>query len=694
MTSILAPKKSILGVIYLFLFAFAQIVLTFEVLSLFSAINQFGVLSLNLAFFFIIGIIWNKNYRPLWSVESEGFRHRVANSFKLDKALVWLFVGFIFFVCISLFLCVVMPLTSADAQAYHAVRSVFWVLQGNLNHFDTSDVRNLCLPINSEILYSWVLVFTKKALFFALFSFVGFLLCLISLYNIMGYLAFSTRKKLWALFILSSFPSVLVQASGTETDLIIAGLLTSSICLFWYALKNNKLVPIFMSALAYALAIGTKTTAVIAIPGVGLMLLALSFYYKQIKLLGYFLIFSLLNFLIFALYNYVLNFIQFGNFMGSQSFMVVSKNYYGIKGAFANFIKYIFAYFDFTGLRWGDYLGDDIVNLRSTVLSAVGLGYVSDGLYSTDYEVNKTLIEQLMGAGVLGLFVYLPCLIWSLVKPIFKPKSKKAWFIFAFALLYVINIFMMSYLLAYMSYSIRFLMFFVVLSSPILGYSYFRGKNPLKYVIVFFAMFCFFFISSNLWARPMTKIVKVLQIDHSISNLRYRALCTDFNRFPTYSNAACPLRAIIEKKLPQNVKILAFIPDANNIFMLKTLEFKGYKIDFRTMDDLDKININNYDALITTNLGQRSTNLKHYNGANYQYITDGKMQAAKCTYGGNRMLKNLIGKNTEASKPFQVTCSLNKDFLAYKHFKLFDETGVYNIALDNYTYYLIYKKAD
>ena len=68
-TSILSPKKSILGLIYLFLIAFAQIVLTFEVLSLFHAIRQIPVLAWNL--FFLTGSIyvWNKNNRPIWNLD-------------------------------------------------------------------------------------------------------------------------------------------------------------------------------------------------------------------------------------------------------------------------------------------------------------------------------------------------------------------------------------------------------------------------------------------------------------------------------------------------------------------------------------------------------------------------------------------------------------------------------------------------
>ena len=689
LTGVIAPKKSIVGFIYLFLIAFAQIVLTFEILSLFTAINQFWVLTLNFLALFLSAYIWNKNYRPLWSLDCQTFRKRVINSFKLDKALVWLYVAFAIFIIVTVFLCLLMPLTNADAQGYHVARSVFWVLQGSLNHFDTADIRNLCLPINSEILYSWVILFTKGAFFLGFFSFVGFVLSIVSVYNIMGFLSFSTRKKLWVIFVLTSLPSVLVQPSGTETDIIIAGLLSSCIFLFWYALKNNKLTPIFMAALAYALAIGTKTTSIIAIPGVGLFLLALTIYYKNFKSLAYFLGFGLFNFLIFSAYNYVLNFIQFHDFMGSNSFMIVSKNYFGIKGTFANFIKYLFAFFDFTGLKWALYVGKDIINLRIFVLSSLGLGVIPDGIYSSRFTVNGTLLEPIMGAGALGLFVYLPGIVMGLFKPLFKPKSKRTWLLFAFSLLFIVNIFVLSCLLTYMSYSVRFIMFFIVLSSPILGYSYFRGRNIIKNAIVIFAIFYLVFVSTNLWARPFVKISKILQMDSSISNLRYRAMCTDFNKTPSLSNSACALRMVLQKKYSPKDRILIFANEADNIFMLKTLEFQGYKLDFNTIEELSNIDLSKYNVLITIKPEQRSTFVKYYDGYRNRTTYDGDTVVSTCKYGANYLLAKF---NKEGLEPYKVTCKISKDFLNKEHFNFADKAGVANLLLNTHNYYEIYKR--
>lgn len=695
LTSIITPKKSILGVIYIFLIAFAQLVLTFEILSLFNAIKQFWVLGVNTLFLAVSGYLWVKKSKPVWCLEYSNFRNKLINSLKLDKSLMWLYVGFCVLIIVSLTLCLLMPITNADAQAYHAARSLFWVIQGSLNHFDVADIRNLCLPINSEILYSWVLLFVKTDAFFGFFSFIGYLLSIISVYNILGLLGYCTRKKLWVIFILSSFASVIVQISSTETDIIIAGLASSAIFLFWYALKNNQKVPVFMSSLAYALALGTKTTAIIAIPGIGVLLLALSFYFKKYKPLLLFLGFGIINFLIFSAYNYILNFIHFSNFLGPVSFMVVSKNYYGIKGMISNFIKYFFMLVDFTGFRWSDYIGPGMIALRDNVLNFLHLGYIRDGLYTTPYVVNRFLLEPVMGAGILGFLVYLPCVLWALIKPLFKFKSDKIWFIFVFALVFIINLLSISYLLAYMSFSTRFIMFFMAVSSPVLVYSYLSPKNPLKYVIVAFSLFYLIGVSTHLWARPFYKIARILSEGHSIGYLRDVARCKNYEKYPQYSSSMCPLSRRIESMFSTDNRILAFISTSDSIYLLKALEFKGYKIDFRTMEDIKNIDLNKYTIIIFPNKGQSATYIKDYERRKNECKIVGrkiilnKISLTPCVYIKNLNLKNAYGR--ERLYPFQVKCAISNNFINNNHLEMIGIAGVIKPRLNDYNYYTVYR---
>lgn len=682
-TSIIAPQKNVLGCIYFSIIAFAQIVLTLEILSVISGINPLCIIGMNILFADFAFYIWYKKGKPIFKINTGNFFKRFLNSMRMDKSLIWLFVGWLVFVLSALFLVSIMPVTSADGQGYHVARSLFWSYQGSLNHFVTSDVRALCLPINSEILYAWVLTFTKTGVLLGFFSFVGYLLSIVSVYNILGLIGFCTRKKLWAVLILSSFASVLVQASGTETDIIVAGLITSSVFLFWHALKNKQTAPVFMASLAYALAVGTKTTAIIAIPAVGLLLVALCAHYKNFKALGKFLGFGAANFLIFSSFNYVLNLIHFGNIMGSESFLSVSKNYFGFGGMVANFIKNLFLFFDFTGLAWAKLFGASIADFREWILNFFGVGYVQDGLYSSKYRVNSYLLEPLMGAGVLGLLVYVPCLIKSLLNPFFHIKSEKAKFLFGFGGIFFLNVLVMSCLIPYMSYNARFLMLFVVVSSPVLIYSYFSNKNPIKYVIVFFSLFYLVFVSTNLWARPSFKVVNILKSGETVGQVRFRALCQDFEKKPLYSNSACVLNRRILLQYSQKNRILALMSAADNIYTTKLLEKMGYKIDFALLENSEKIDFSKYNLILIRDKGQSSTVIEKFGEKRLNE------KLIPCEYNFNK--KNQQADNGHLIFPYQVTCKFSGEFLTKEQFRKVGTAGVVNPAMNEYSLYEVYE---
>ena len=286
-----AKNNSIEGIIYILLSAFAQVVLSVEILSLFKAISVPGILILNVIMLLGAAYLWKKSAKPLYSISVKGFFNQFFNALKLDKYLIVLFVGWCVFIGVSLFLMTIMPVVNADAGSYHVLRSTFWILNRSLDHFTIADSRNLLLPINSEILYAWVILFTKRLAFFGFFAFSGYILSILSLYGVLRILKFSMRVRLWCIFMLSSFAGVIVQSTGTETDMIVAGLVFSSIYLYWTALKEKRIVPVFFSALAYALALGTKSTAFMAVPGVGLFMLGLGIYYRKKEFYRLFLLF-------------------------------------------------------------------------------------------------------------------------------------------------------------------------------------------------------------------------------------------------------------------------------------------------------------------------------------------------------------------------------------------------------------------
>lgn len=682
-TSILAKKNSFNGLIYMLLIPFANLVFTFELLSLYSNINQFCVLALNLFFFGLAVFAWVRAKAPLWSYNIMPFFIKFFNALKRDKYLIFLFIGWLMFVGSAIFLISFMPVVNPDAAGYHVLRSVYWVINGNLNHFDVPDARNLVLPINSEILYAWVIMFLKKQAWFGFFSFAGYFLSAISIYGILSLIGFSTRKKLWTLFILSSFASVIVQSSGTETDIIVAGLVISSLYLYWSALKSGRMSEIFMSSLAYALAIGTKTPAILAIPAIACGMLGLSYYYKKKNFYKPFLLFlgfGLINFLLFASYNYILNFIDYGNFFSSKAFSQAHSNSYGLAAIPANLVKYLFLFFDFTGFRWGEYFGDKLIAIRDSIISLMGLSFVKDGIYNVN-SVNQSLLEPLMGLGVLGLIVYLPCWVWSLIKPIFN-QSKKILILGAFGLMFLINLIVMSYALMFMAFSVRFLMFFALISAPVIAYSYCKKSNLYKFIVTFFAMFYLLFVSTNLWARPFHKIVNYYKMGGTVSQIRTIATCTGFIKgaekypellytYPVYA-PECRLRDYIVNS-GKDKKFLIFTNATDEVLILKLLNLSGYHVDFGLMEDIDNIDLKSYDIIGTVDNKQWATLVKRFEERVNDYsvtpygMTIYKNQENPCFYINNAGY--AIPKGSD-DYPYASKCILKNNFFEKNSLKL------------------------
>lgn len=696
-TSIFAENKFSLGIIYFLVTAFANVVGTFECLSLFSAISIPGVLIINTLVLAASIYFWNKKGRPIWNLaDAKGFWKDYCNAVKLDKYLAVLSVCFVIMILVSIFLSLIMPIVNIDAGSYHVLRSVFWVTNKSLNHFTIADIRNLAFPINSEIVYAWIILFTKKLAWFGFVSFAGFILTITALYNIFTLMKYSMRRKLWIIFILSSFSSVLVQASSTETDIIVAGLVSSSLFLYWYAVKNDKKVPIFFSALAYALAVGTKTPAIMAIPAVGLAMTGLSIYYLKKEFyrpLLRFLFYAAFNFILFASYNYILNFINFKNIAGSDSMMQAHVNPYGWRAIPANFIKYMFMFFDFTGFHWADYCNDKLMHLREGLLTFLGLADVKDGIYNIgNNKLNKSLLEPLMGLGVLGILVYLPCWIWSLVKPIFS-RNKQTLFIFGFGLMLVINIAVMSYQLLYMIYSIRFLMFFCVLSAPILYYSYSKKNNPFKFIVVLFAIFYLTLVSTHLWARPFFRIMNYFKHGYTISQVRETASCGAFIQNvdivpkgedrKKYFNEACTIRDFVKTNINKENRILYFANTSTDLILLKMLDFEGYNIDYALVEDIKNINLNKYNIIMTIFDEQFATNIKCFDKRKADiyvspitkkvYFRDN--EDAPCFYlSANHRV--ITDRDSADQRPFIERCMITKEFYDNHNFV---KVGEFNV---------------
>ncbi len=671
-------QNSSKGLIYIFIFAFSLIVLTFEILSLFSAISKSGVLILNTLMLFVALFIWIKSDKPLWNINIKPFFHKFFNALKLDKILIVLFLSWCFFIFITILMNLLFPVMNEDAMGYHVLRSVFWIFNKNLNHFPIADIRNLVFPINSEIIYSWIIIFLKKDIFIGCVAFAGYLLSIFNVYNILSFMGYSMRKKLWVVFILSSFAGIVIQASNTETDIVIAALITSAIFLFWDSLKNNSKIPLFIASLAYALAVGTKTTAILFIPAVLLIMLYLCKKYKNYRALGYFTVFCFINFLIFSSYNYILNIIDYGNPMGTMGLRFSHKNIYGIKGFISSVIKHIFLFFDFTGFKWSEYLGDYILSFKSAILTFLNVADIPDGVHSIkNPDINNFVAITKSYLGILGFSLFLPTCIWTLFYGIFK-KSFKARLSAIFSASFFIGIFVLSAIIAFMTYNVRFLLTLTVISSPILVFTYFKNKNPLKYIIVLFAVFYLVVVSRYILYRPIFALNG--ETKHS-----FQKIFTQFHSnapcliMPETVKNICMLENLLEKNFSKKNNILFLSTSCEDLLLLKLKEFHGLHFDVNTFNNFDNIDFAKYNLIILRNNVQERYDINKIKKTDIKYsIKNNKIkylpdQSYHCAYFTLKNGERQLVSNPEKEIPYVSICGFtDKFFPLYNYKKMFE----------------------
>jgi len=571
-------------------------------LSLFSLIKEQTVLLMNILFLGTSIHFWNKNNKPLYKPKFKNTLTKILNALKKDTILKIFGCGFVFFILATILLIIFMPVDSSDALVYHLNRASYWLFQGNLNHFTIADDRNLVMPINSEILYLWNLLFFKNDIGLYFVSFIGYITILFSVYNILQLFGFSERKKLWTIFILSSFASVIAQISSLETDVLIAGLVLCSITLFLYSLKDDFKQGIYFSALAYALAMGTKTPAIIVLPGVIFLLSVFAFkkhktkFYKPI---GIFLIFLFLNFIVFSSYNYILNFADFGNFLGSESSRAIHGFRGGIKAYIANYIRYIFMMFDFSGFKYSEYVGEYIINAKLAIFEFLKIPPELGVEMSDNNEINNRFVTVKTGTGMLGFLVFLPAVIISGLLSFKKDLNKKIKNISVFAWMFFINIACLSGAIAYMVYSVRFLTFIVLLSTPVLAITYIKKTNVFKILILFFVMSYFLVMSVNLAGRQHIQIAKVIKNEKSLSVARERIRCSLYTGF-TNKRPLCFVKEFIQTK-PEGTKIGVFTGAMDAMYLINMLNTQGYKIDTLMAELATEYDLEQYDYVINTN---------------------------------------------------------------------------------------------
>ncbi len=657
-SSILKNSKNNIGIIVITLIAFAQIVLSFEVLSLLKLISKNGLFICNTIFFIVSVIIFALTKATLYKPNLICETKKIHNALKKDKLLGLLSICFIVFIASKLFEILVFPVNFGDALGYYIPRCTSWIQNGSIAHFITPDTRELIMPVNMEFLYCWILLFFKNDNGIGIFSFISFIGALYVIYNLLGELGFCRRKRIWSCFVFSSFALIAGMAKDPCADLFIGSLLLTSIYLFLSFIRKGDKIALYFSTLSIALAVGTKTTAIIAFPSVfAIMAIMLWIEKRELfkKTIVSFLALLFINFIIFSSYNYIQNFIHFGNFISCQEQFLMNKFRGGIKGYICNLIKYALTIFDFSGIdipAYHKFLNDLQIKIM-TLIGETPASYTSKRFLGF-VAFNPAYNTMNAALGAMGLFALLPCLC----KTLFQKLSNKHLLLNLLAISLIVNVLVFSRVMVFTRFNLRYLVTFVVIAAPIVVFSYIKSNKNLYKLLLTILMSLYLFLLPH--QKPMSYIVSynmLMKKNPNIENAKEILL--------KISREEKQIFKYFISKEPCKIALMIL----NNEIALSDIEklkLHGFQIDKILSENLEEYDLEQYNYIITEPYKTTSTNIQH-------------SEAQHCVYLDNDM-NNTTDKKLMAS----VEC--------FVPFWLFEKAGFKKVQNMKFTSLVILEK--
>ena len=156
---------------------------------------------------------------------------------------------------------IIYPPNNWDSMTYHMARIAHWVMNESIEPYPTHIYRQIYQPPLAEWIIAQVCIL-NKADYFANAVQLFFLLATLGVLNqIMLHFNTSKKTRIWASIIAFTTPSVFMQATSTQNDIVVAFFLLSGILFFIKYIRESTIKNAILISLAIGCAILTKGTA-------------------------------------------------------------------------------------------------------------------------------------------------------------------------------------------------------------------------------------------------------------------------------------------------------------------------------------------------------------------------------------------------------------------------------------------------
>jgi hypothetical protein len=227
------------------------------------------------------------------------------------------------------------PVTTIDSQVYNLARLSIAERAGFWQTTAWNSVRQVIFPWTFDAVHY---PFLKLGWGFALPSFLALLGLLTITFELITP-RFGLKAGLWSVLALLAMPTLMLQATTTKNDLVIAfGAGCWLYSLIRFRREENRFF-LFTAALSLAFTIGSKTSALLICT---ILTFATGWFLRrQLRNALWFALFYAILLLLFgSIETYTLSWRAYGSPLGPAPFVSAHTNRDGIRGAAANFIRY------------------------------------------------------------------------------------------------------------------------------------------------------------------------------------------------------------------------------------------------------------------------------------------------------------------------------------------------------------------
>ena len=302
-----------------------------------------------------------------------------------------------------------------DSMTYHLGRVAFWLQYDSALHYDGGTIRQLSSGVNGEFLQMWTILVSDTDRFAALVQWLalgGLAAAIFAAARVLG------ARRPAALFAPSLFvilPQPVLQASTTQNDLIVSFFVVATGVFAVRGIRDRHTGELVMAALALGLAVGTKGTALVALPSLALVVVAALLAHRPPRALvvrG--AAAAAASLALLGAFNYALNQEREGNPLGGVREQTDRES-----PLYDNTVRIAWAFADSPGasLPWLEN------GLRRTAQRV--FGKVDNGSFS-GFTVDTSVQEDLSAFGLVGLALFLPLLLVGLLAPRSPPPRRVA----------------------------------------------------------------------------------------------------------------------------------------------------------------------------------------------------------------------------------------------------------------------------